>query len=51
MYKCDDEMKGVETLVDMLSAGGIPHLTRFRAPYGEPLPGRRWLDAISSAAS
>ncbi|HVR62991.1 MAG TPA: polysaccharide deacetylase family protein [Polyangia bacterium] len=33
---CDDEMKGVETLVDMLSGGGRPHLTRFRAPYGEP---------------
>jgi len=39
MYKCDDEMKGVETLVDTLSAGSIPHLTRFRAPYGEPFQG------------
>ena len=39
MYKCDDEMKGVEELVSMLSAGGIPHLTRFRAPYGEPFLG------------
>ena len=36
MVSCDDEMKGVETMVDMLSNGGIPNLTRFRAPYGEP---------------
>jgi hypothetical protein len=33
---CDDEIKGVETLVNMLSGGALPHLTRFRAPYGEP---------------
>jgi hypothetical protein len=29
-------MKGVETYINMLSKGGRPHLTRFRAPYGEP---------------
>jgi hypothetical protein len=33
---CDDEMKGVETVVNTVSSGGRPHLTRFRAPYGEP---------------
>jgi hypothetical protein len=33
---CDTEMKGVESVVDMLSNGGRPNLTRFRAPYGEP---------------
>jgi peptidoglycan/xylan/chitin deacetylase (PgdA/CDA1 family) len=33
---CDAELAGVESLVDMLSHGGRPHLTRFRAPYGEP---------------
>jgi peptidoglycan/xylan/chitin deacetylase (PgdA/CDA1 family) len=36
MISCDDEMKGVETVVNMVSNGGRPHLTRFRAPYGEP---------------
>jgi hypothetical protein len=30
------ELAGVESVVSMLSAGGIPHLTRFRAPFGEP---------------
>jgi peptidoglycan/xylan/chitin deacetylase (PgdA/CDA1 family) len=33
---CDEEMKGVEAIVDTVSNGGRPHLTRFRAPYGEP---------------
>jgi peptidoglycan/xylan/chitin deacetylase (PgdA/CDA1 family) len=33
---CDAEMMGVETLINTLSMGGRPHLTRFRAPYGEP---------------
>jgi hypothetical protein len=33
---CDAELAGVETLVNQLSNGGTPHLTRFRAPYGEP---------------
>jgi peptidoglycan/xylan/chitin deacetylase (PgdA/CDA1 family) len=33
---CEPELAGVETLVSNLSKGGIPHLTRFRAPYGEP---------------
>jgi peptidoglycan/xylan/chitin deacetylase (PgdA/CDA1 family) len=33
---CEPELTGVETLVSSLSKGGIPHLTRFRAPYGEP---------------
>lgn len=36
MIKCDDEMSGVEKLVSDVSLGGIPHLTRMRAPYGEP---------------
>jgi hypothetical protein len=35
-YKCEDELSGVETLINTLSGGGIPHITRFRAPYGEP---------------
>jgi peptidoglycan/xylan/chitin deacetylase (PgdA/CDA1 family) len=33
---CDAELAGVEAVVDMLSMHGRPHLTRFRAPYGEP---------------
>jgi peptidoglycan/xylan/chitin deacetylase (PgdA/CDA1 family) len=33
---CDAELKGVETLVGTMSKGARPHLTRFRAPYGEP---------------
>src|SRR5262249_50460536 len=33
---CAVELAGVESLVSQLSSGGIPHLTRFRAPYGEP---------------
>ncbi|HXI56586.1 MAG TPA: polysaccharide deacetylase family protein [Polyangia bacterium] len=33
---CEDELKGVETLVSALSGGARPHLTRFRTPYGEP---------------
>jgi peptidoglycan/xylan/chitin deacetylase (PgdA/CDA1 family) len=36
MYDCEDELKGVEALINTLSGGGIQHLTRFRAPYGEP---------------
>jgi peptidoglycan/xylan/chitin deacetylase (PgdA/CDA1 family) len=36
MYRCEDEIVGVETLVNQVSNGGIPHLTRLRAPYGEP---------------
>jgi peptidoglycan/xylan/chitin deacetylase (PgdA/CDA1 family) len=34
--QCDAEMMGVESLINTLSMGGRPHLTRFRAPYGEP---------------
>jgi peptidoglycan/xylan/chitin deacetylase (PgdA/CDA1 family) len=30
------EIKGVETVINMLTNGSKPHLTRFRAPYGEP---------------
>jgi peptidoglycan/xylan/chitin deacetylase (PgdA/CDA1 family) len=33
---CNVEIAGVESLVKTLSNGGRPHLTRFRAPYGEP---------------
>ena len=33
---CEDEITGVESTVGILSNGGINHLTRFRAPYGEP---------------
>ncbi|HEY2903362.1 MAG TPA: polysaccharide deacetylase family protein [Polyangia bacterium] len=33
---CTDELTGVEDLVKSLSYGGRPHLTRFRAPFGEP---------------
>ena len=38
-YKCDDEMSGVEAVVNTVSNGGRKHLTRFRAPYGEPFQG------------
>ncbi len=30
------EIKGVETAINAFSAGARPHLTRFRAPFGEP---------------
>jgi peptidoglycan/xylan/chitin deacetylase (PgdA/CDA1 family) len=33
---CDAEIAGVESVVNTLSNGGRPHLTRFRPPYGEP---------------
>jgi hypothetical protein len=33
---CDAEVAGVEKVIDTMSAHGRPHLTRFRAPYGEP---------------
>jgi hypothetical protein len=33
---CDAETMGVESTIDMISMNGISHLTRFRAPYGEP---------------
>jgi hypothetical protein len=33
---CPAELTGVETLINTLSMGTRPHLTRFRAPYGEP---------------
>jgi peptidoglycan/xylan/chitin deacetylase (PgdA/CDA1 family) len=36
MLTCEGELMGVESIVNMLSKGGIAHLTRFRAPYGEP---------------
>jgi hypothetical protein len=32
----DAELSGVETVISALSNGGRPHLTRFRAPFGEP---------------
>jgi peptidoglycan/xylan/chitin deacetylase (PgdA/CDA1 family) len=33
---CEDELKGVEDIVNVLSNMARPHLTRFRAPYGWP---------------
>ncbi|HEX3697211.1 MAG TPA: hypothetical protein VH374_17680 [Polyangia bacterium] len=36
MINCEQEVMGVESVVALLSNGGRPHLTRFRAPYGEP---------------
>ena len=33
---CTAQLTGVETVIDQLSNHGRPHLTRFRAPYGEP---------------
>jgi peptidoglycan/xylan/chitin deacetylase (PgdA/CDA1 family) len=33
---CIPEIEGVEMVVDELSKGGRPHLTRFRPPFGEP---------------
>jgi peptidoglycan/xylan/chitin deacetylase (PgdA/CDA1 family) len=32
----DAELSGVELTVGMLTGGMTPHLTRFRAPFGEP---------------
>ncbi len=32
----DGELAGVESFIDKVSMGGRPHLTRFRAPFGEP---------------
>jgi peptidoglycan/xylan/chitin deacetylase (PgdA/CDA1 family) len=32
----ESEIAGVESAVDMLTDAAVPHLTRFRAPYGEP---------------
>ena len=32
----EDEIVGVEQTVSMLTSGATPHLTRFRAPFGEP---------------
>jgi peptidoglycan/xylan/chitin deacetylase (PgdA/CDA1 family) len=32
----DSEILSVESTIDMLTGGSVPHLTRFRAPYGEP---------------
>jgi len=39
MNSCDSELAGVEAVINQLSNGGTPHLTRFRAPYGEPFNG------------
>lgn len=39
MNTCDSELAGVETVVNRLSNGGTPHLTRFRPPFGEPFQG------------
>jgi peptidoglycan/xylan/chitin deacetylase (PgdA/CDA1 family) len=36
MDTCVSEMQGVETVINKMSGGAIPHLTRFRPPYGEP---------------
>ncbi len=33
---CTAELTGVETVIDSLSGGARPHLTRFRLPYGVP---------------
>jgi len=35
-FDCEDELKGVEDIVNLVSGGARPHLTRFRAPYGYP---------------
>jgi peptidoglycan/xylan/chitin deacetylase (PgdA/CDA1 family) len=32
----ESEISGVETVISMLTSGSKPHLTRFRAPFGEP---------------
>jgi hypothetical protein len=34
------ELSGVETLINKVSNGARPHLTRFRAPFGEPYQDR-----------
>jgi peptidoglycan/xylan/chitin deacetylase (PgdA/CDA1 family) len=33
---CEDEITVVESEIQVLSNGGIAHLSRFRAPFGEP---------------
>jgi hypothetical protein len=33
---CDQEMQGVESVVNTFTNGGRAHLTRMRPPYGEP---------------
>jgi peptidoglycan/xylan/chitin deacetylase (PgdA/CDA1 family) len=33
---CASELTGVETVINTMSNGTLPHLTRFRMPYGEP---------------
>jgi peptidoglycan/xylan/chitin deacetylase (PgdA/CDA1 family) len=33
---CEAELTGVESVIATMSKGARPHLTRFRAPYGEP---------------
>jgi hypothetical protein len=48
---CTPELDGVESLINTLSLGGRPHLTRFRAPYGDPfVPGSPFASAASWAA-
>jgi peptidoglycan/xylan/chitin deacetylase (PgdA/CDA1 family) len=32
----DTELSGVESAINTISGGATPHLTRFRAPFGEP---------------
>lgn len=48
------ELQGVETFINMASGGARPHLTRFRAPFGEPYqegPGAPGYNFVPGAVS
>jgi peptidoglycan/xylan/chitin deacetylase (PgdA/CDA1 family) len=40
----DGQITGVEAFIDKLTNGATPHLTRFRAPFGEPYQDQRMPD-------
>ncbi len=48
------ELQGVETFINAASGGARPHLTRFRAPFGEPYqegPGAAGYNFVPAAVS
>jgi peptidoglycan/xylan/chitin deacetylase (PgdA/CDA1 family) len=46
---CDSELAGIETLVNKMTNGGRPHLTRMRPPYGAPWPGSGYTGNLTDA--
>jgi peptidoglycan/xylan/chitin deacetylase (PgdA/CDA1 family) len=46
-----NELMGVETLINTVSGGARPHLTRFRAPFGEPFQSPTAATPMVGAAS